>query len=66
MKDITILRTPGLPFPLGTWEIYYKGEFVGLGEDERCCPSYALAVKKAKAFLQDLELGQVPDRYLNL
>ena len=47
-----IIRTPEVPFHLGTWEVYVGGVFVGVGENEKCEPCYAAALALARRYRQ--------------
>ena len=54
MTGIEIIRTQGLPFQLGTWEVYYCGEFVGLGENQRGEPDYDAALALARKITREV------------
>lgn len=61
MEHISITRT-GIG-ALAQWEVYYKGDLVGVGMDEQERPSYPAAVALAERFLADLAAGNVPAHY---
>jgi len=63
VKDVRIARM--VNGSMSRWLVFFKGRFVGVGEDMDGSPSYFKALDLGQFFISEYNRGTAPEKYYN-